>query len=98
MSPQNTIADADEIKNKFGFSGVPVTEDGKMGSKLLGIVTSRDVDFMQDRSRPLSEVMTTDLVTAKEGCTLEEANQILRKSKKGKLPIVNDKFEIVETT
>ena len=95
MSPQNTIADADEIKNKFGFSGVPVTEDGKMGSKLLGIVTSRDVDFMQDRSRPLSEVMTTDLVTAKEGCTLEEANQILRKSKKGKLPIVNDKFEIV---
>jgi len=95
LSPRHTIADVDEIKRKFGFAGVPVTEDGKMGSKLLGIITSRDVDFVQDRNIPLSEVMSTDLVTAREGCTLEEANQILRQSKKGKLPIVNAKNEIV---
>jgi len=95
LSPRHTITDTDEIKKKFGFSGIPITEDGKMGSKLLGIVTSRDVDFVQDRTLLLSDVMTTDLVTAKEDCTLEEANQILRQSKKGKLPIVNGKGEIV---
>jgi IMP dehydrogenase len=95
LSPQHRIRDIDEIKKKYNFSGVPITESGKMGSRLLGIVTNRDIDFVQDRDLPLSEVMTTDLVVAKEGCTLEEANQILRESKKGKLPIVNAKGEIV---
>jgi IMP dehydrogenase len=95
LTPQHTIADVDFIKNRYGFSGVPVTENGKMGGKLLGIVTNRDVDFIQDRNQPLSGVMTTNLVTASEGCTLEEANQILRESKKGKLPIVNAKGELV---
>lgn len=59
-----------------------------MHGKLLGIVTARDVQF-RDPTTPLAEVMTTDLVTAKQGCTLEEANKILRDSKKGKLPIVD---------
>lgn len=95
LSPNCTIADMDAIKSRYGFSGVPITEDGKMGSKLLGIVTNRDVDFMVDRSQPLSAVMTTDLVTAQEGCTLDEANLILKKSKKGKLPIVNKNGEMI---
>ncbi len=95
LTPRHTIADVDAIKYRYGFSGVPITEDGKMGSKLLGIVTNRDVDFIQDRSQPLSAVMTTDLVTAQEGCTLDEANQILKKSKKGKLPIINKQGEII---
>ncbi len=95
LSPTNTLRDIDEIKKKFNFSGVPITENGKMGSKLLGIVTNRDIDFIQDRDIRLSEVMTTELIVAKEGCKLEEANQILKESKKGKLPIVNENYEIV---
>ncbi|WP_303673202.1 IMP dehydrogenase [Vampirovibrio chlorellavorus] len=95
LRPDHTIRDIDEIKKKFNFSGVPITESGTMGSKLLGIVTNRDIDFVQDRDLRLSEVMTTNLVVGKEGCTLEEANQILRESKKGKLPIVNQNGEIV---
>jgi len=95
LTPNHKVSDIDDIKHKFGFSGVPITEEGRMGSKLLGIVTTRDVDFIKDRSTPVKDVMTTDLVVGHEGCTLEEANDILRKSKKGKLPIVNDANELV---
>jgi len=95
LSPQHRIKDIDAIKNQYGYSGIPITEDGKVGSKLVGIVTNRDIDFIQDREKPLSEVMTTDLVVAPEGVSLEEANQILRESKKGKLPIVDKNFRLV---
>lgn len=95
LTPYHRIKDIDALKEKHGFSGFPITVDGKMGSKLLGIVTSRDIDFIPDREKLLSEVMTTELVVAYEPCTLEEANQILRQSKKGKLPIVNQQFELV---
>lgn len=94
LSPTATIADVDLIKFEYGFAGIPITEDGKMGSRLVGFVSNRDVDFLVDRTRPLSEVMTTDLVVAQEPCTLAEANQILRESKKGKLPIINEKYEL----
>jgi IMP dehydrogenase len=63
-------------------------DTGAVGGKLLGIVTSRDVQF-QNLKTPLSELMTTNLVTASEGVTLAEANTLLRDSKKGKLPIVD---------
>jgi IMP dehydrogenase len=74
---------------RHGFSGCPVTEDGKLKSKLVGIVTTRDHDFIKDRSTLVSEVMTKEVVTATQGCTLEEANTILKNSKKGKLPVVD---------
>jgi len=95
LSPKHKVADIDEIKGRYGFSGVPITSDGKMGSKLVGIVTTRDVDFVKDRNTLLSDVMTSDLVVAQEGCTLSEANDILKKTKKGKLPIVNEAYELV---
>jgi IMP dehydrogenase len=95
LSPRHTIHDVDEIKAKYGFSGVPVTEDGTLASRLVGIVTNRDTDFERDRSRPLREVMTTDLVTAPKGITLSEANKILRGSKKGKLPVVDPEGRLV---
>ena len=63
LSPNNTIADVDKLKQEFGFSGVPITIDGKMGSQIVGIVTSRDIDFINDRSIRLNDVMSTVLVT-----------------------------------
>ena len=95
LSPRNTVHDVDVIKKEHGFSGIPITEDGTLGSKLVGIITNRDIDFEKDRGRPLSEVMTTDLVTAEQGVTLHEANQILKQSKKGKLPVVDDEFRLI---
>ena len=95
LSPQHTIADIDKTKATYGYSGIPITEDGTLKSKLLGIVTTRDIDFEKDRSRPLSEVMTTELVVAQEDVSLSEANSILKASKKGKLPIVDSSFRLV---
>lgn len=66
-----------------------------MGGRLIGIVTKRDTDFLSDRTIKLAEIMTTDLVTGSEPITLADANKILRESKKGMLPIVNDCYELV---
>jgi IMP dehydrogenase len=71
------------------------TEDGTLGSKLVGIVTNRDIQFEDDLNLPVSSVMVTDLITANDGTTLMEANGILAKSKKGKLPIVDSKGNLV---
>ena len=68
---------------------------------MLGIVTSRDIDFLEgipnQQYTKLQTIMTKleNLITANAGVTLQEANVILEKSKKGKLPIVNDKGELV---
>ncbi|MFO8007320.1 MAG: IMP dehydrogenase [Candidatus Brocadiia bacterium] len=95
LSPDDRICDVDEIKEKHGFSGIPITEDGLVGGKLVGIVSARDIDFEPDRDRPLREVMTTDLVTAPAGISLEEGNRILKESKVGKLPLVDDDGNLV---
>jgi len=63
LSPDDTVAAVDQLKAKHGYSGIPITSNGKIGSLLVGIVTSRDVDFVLDRSVKLKEVMTTDLFT-----------------------------------
>jgi len=95
LSPNHKVSDVDAIKAKFGFTGVPITEDGRMGSKLVGIVTNRDIDFSVDRSQKLSEVMTTDLVTTETNRSLEEMNEVLIKSKKAKLPVVDRNYNLV---
>jgi IMP dehydrogenase len=92
LTPNHTVYDVLAIKQTRGFCGIPITESGTMQSKLLGIVTSRDVDFLQSKDEQnikLADIMTTDLITAKEGVSLKEANSILQKSRKGKLPIVD---------
>lgn len=98
LSPDHTIDDVIRIKKSQGFSGIPITQDGKPRGKLVGIVTNRDIDFENDRSRKLREVMSTQLVTATQGVTLSEANEILRKSKKGKLPVVDKQGNLVALT
>ncbi len=72
LSPENTVADLQRIKENYGFSGIPITENGTMNSRLLGIVTNRDIDFETNPMRKLKEVMTTDLVTAPQGVTLSD--------------------------
>ncbi|PMD12266.1 IMP dehydrogenase [Hyaloscypha hepaticicola] len=95
LSRNTTVGEAKALKEKWGFGGFPVTETGKLGSKLIGIVTNRDIQFEDDLSQPVSAVMVTDLITAAAGTTLLEANAILAKSKKGKLPIVDSKGNLV---
>jgi IMP dehydrogenase len=70
------------------------SDTGSLGGKLVGIVTARDIQF-RDPHTTLAQVMTTDLVTAQQGITLLEANDILRDSKKGKLPIVDSEGRLV---
>ncbi|KZT13279.1 IMP dehydrogenase [Laetiporus sulphureus 93-53] len=88
LTPSHRVEHVLDVKERLGFAGIPITDTGALGGKLLGIVTNRDIQFRSPLT-PLSEVMTTDLITAPEGVTLEEANNILRDSKKGKLPIVD---------
>ena len=92
LSPDHTLADAEDLMRKFRISGVPITN----GRKLVGIITNRDLKFETDYSKKISEVMTKDhLVTAKVGTTLEEAKAILASSKKEKLPLVDDEGNLV---
>jgi IMP dehydrogenase len=89
LGPDHLIADVDAIKEKEGFSSIPITEDGTRHGRLIGIVTNRDIEFEEDRRKPLRTVMTRELITASKGISLGEANRILRQSKKGKLPILD---------
>ena len=91
LSPEHTLADANELMGKFRISGVPITENGK----LVGIITNRDLLFEEDFSKKIKESMTSEnLVTAKVGTTIEEAKKILAKARKEKLPIVDDDFNL----
>ncbi|GLB44101.1 putative catalyzes the conversion of inosine 5'-phosphate (IMP) to xanthosine 5'-phosphate (XMP), the first committed and rate- limiting step in the de novo synthesis of guanine nucleotides, and therefore plays an important role in the regulation of cell growth [Lyophyllum shimeji] len=94
LSPSNIVEEVLEIKARLGFCGIPITDTGSLGGKLVGIVTARDIQF-RDPQTPLRDVMTTSLVTAPQGITLREANDILRDSKKGKLPIVDSQGRLV---
>lgn len=87
LSPEHTLAEANELMGKFRISGVPITE----GKKLVGIITNRDLKFETDFTKKIKESMTSEnLITAKEGITLEEAKKVLAKARKEKLPIVDD--------
>lgn len=70
-------------------------ENGSLHSKLLGIVSSRDIQFHNQPSDPVTAVMSTELVTAPAGTTLAEANDVLRNSRKGKLPIVDEDGSLI---
>ncbi len=88
LTPDHYVTDANELMGKFKISGVPIV-DGS--GKLVGILTNRDLCFMTDYNVKIGEVMTKEnLVTGPVGTTLEEAQQILRKHKIEKLPLVDE--------
>ena len=91
LSPDHTLADAEDLMHNFRISGVPITENGK----LVGIITNRDLKFETDYTKKIKESMTSEgLITAPEGITLDEAKKILAKARKEKLPIVDKNFHL----
>merc|ERR1739838_222638 len=99
LGPLNTVEDVKLMKDKYGFSGIPITEDGLSNGKLIGLVSSRDFDFLPPSQKGtfLEKVMTPlkSLIYAETGITLSEANEMLSQSKKGKLPIVDSNRNLV---
>lgn len=90
LSPNQTIAQALEIMNKYHISGLPVVEKG---NRLVGILTNRDLRFETRRSALVSEIMTKkNLITVAVGTTLDQAKAILQKHRVEKLPVVDKKF------
>lgn len=86
LPPDKTLTDALNLMHQYHISGIPIVE----GSRLVGILTNRDIRFETDMSQPIRNVMTKDnLVTAAVGTTLEEAEKILQKHRIEKLPILD---------
>ena len=91
VAPDQKISDAQEIMNRYGISGLPVTKNGR----LVGILTNRDLRFEKRHDRPVSEVMTKEnLVTVKPGVDLETAKELLHQHRIEKLLVVDDRFEL----
>ena len=87
LSPEHYVYDANELMAKYRISGVPITE----GTKLVGIITNRDLRFEKNHNRKIKEVMTSEnLITAPEGTDLLKAQEILADHRIEKLPIVDE--------
>jgi IMP dehydrogenase len=86
VDPEQKIGDALEVMRRYRISGLPVVSDGR----LVGILTNRDLRFIKTPERPVREVMTTRLITAKFGIGLEQAKEILQANRIEKLPLVDD--------
>ena len=90
LTPEQLVFDAEHLMSKYRISGVPIVNNLEE-KKLVGILTNRDLRFIQDYSIKISDVMTKEnLVTASVGTTLEEAEKILQKYKIEKLPLVDN--------
>jgi IMP dehydrogenase len=92
IGPEAALSDVLALKEKFSISGIPVV-DGR--GKLVGIITNRDVRFATDLKQKVAELMTTELITARHGVTLEEAKHLLHKHRIEKLIVVDDEFHCV---
>ena len=91
LPPETSAGEASRIMDERNISGVPITVDGK----LVGILTRRDLRFLEAKERPVAEIMTKDnLVTARENTGLEEAERILLENKVEKLLLVDDQYQL----
>jgi IMP dehydrogenase len=91
IKPDMSVAEAKKAMADYGVSGLLVEEEGK----LAGIITRRDITFEKNSRRKVSEVMTKEVITAKDGLTIEQAKDILHKQRIEKLPVIDDKCRIV---
>ena len=91
IKPDMSVAEAKKAMAEYGVSGLLVEEEGK----LAGIITRRDITFEKNNKRKVSEVMTKEVITAKDGLTIEQAKEILHKQRIEKLPVIDDKRRIV---
>lgn len=89
LGPANTLEEMSKALHGRGFSSVMVTDTGQVGGRLLGLVTARDAASEDDRSTLLSDVMVTEVITAPDPITIEEAQTRMRREKVGRLPIVD---------
>ena len=88
LHADNYVYEADELMGKYRISGVPICDDE---GKLIGIITNRDLRFMDNFNVPIRDVMTKEnLITVPVGTTLQQAREILRRHKIEKLPIVDN--------
>jgi len=88
LTKDKTISDAQNLMAKFRISGIPIVEEG---NKLIGILTNRDLRFVEDNTQKIDEIMTkVNLRTAPVGTSLEEAEKLLQKYRVEKLPVVDD--------
>ncbi|MES2905684.1 MAG: IMP dehydrogenase [Pseudomonadota bacterium] len=92
IQPEATLAQALELMKRYGISGLPVTQNGGTGpSRLLGILTNRDVRFANDPSQKVGELMTKEkLITVQMGVTQDEAKHLLHKHRIEKLLVVDN--------
>lgn len=90
LTPEHLVSEAEELMSRYRISGIPVVETLE-NRKLVGIMTNRDLRFVTDYSMTIGEIMTREnLITAPEGTSLEDAEEILQVHKIEKLPIVDD--------
>ncbi len=93
MSPERPVKDALALMTKYRISGVPITQKGQNGEKLVGILTNRDLRFETRTDLPISAVMTKEkLITVPVGTTLDEARAILHQHRVEKLLVVDESY------
>ncbi len=90
IEPEAPLAAAVALMREHGISGIPVTRRGK----LVGILTNRDLRFEKNLDQRVEQVMTKELVTAREGVNIETAKELLHRHRIEKLPVVNEAFEL----
>ncbi|KRL05439.1 IMP dehydrogenase [Liquorilactobacillus oeni] len=91
LTPENSVAEAENLMRKYRISGVPIVET-MQNRKFVGIITNRDLRFVDDHSVLIDKVMTKEhLVTAPVGTSLKKAEAILQEHKIEKLPVIDDK-------
>ncbi|MCI0735561.1 MAG: IMP dehydrogenase, partial [Beijerinckiaceae bacterium] len=95
--PDETLADALALMRRHGISGIPVVERGPAGkpARLCGILTNRDVRFADNPLQPVSELMTKNLITVREGVSEQEARRLLHQHRLEKLIVVDEDFRCV---
>tara|TARA_Y100001970_G_scaffold206712_1_gene251737 strand:- start:4136 stop:5623 length:1488 start_codon:yes stop_codon:yes gene_type:complete len=95
LSPNNTLADIHNTYNKYNYSSFPITENGKLGSKIVGIINRKDIDFVKDLDIQISTMMERVFVTGSEKTELTSANNLFKKHNQSLLPIVNENNELL---